>query len=80
MTNKREYSKELLNMLQPGKKVKLVYSEWSPNNELRHVRAIVDDEYIVYKVWSRHKKRWHYRVEWIFDFHLAFKGGNLTSA
>lgn len=75
-----KYSQRLIDMLQPGKKVKLFYNEGNPNNELRHIRAIVDDEYIVYRVWSRHKQYWIYHVNWIYDFHLAFEGGNLKSA
>lgn len=73
-----EYSQELLDILQPGKKVKLFYNEGNLNNEIRHIRAIVDDEYIVYRVWLPRKKTWRYRVDWIYVFHLAFEGGYLS--
>ena len=80
MSNEIHYSQELIDMLQPGKKVKLFYSKGNPNNELRHIRAIVDGEYIVYKVWWVPNQRWYYRVEWIYSFHLDFEDGNLKSA
>jgi len=80
MSNAIYYSQELIAILQPGKKVKLFYSKGNPNNELRHILAIVDDEYIVYKVWRTHKQRWHYRVDSIYGFHSDFEDGNLKSA
>ena len=67
-------------MLQPGKKVRLFYNEGNPNNELRHILAIVDDEHIVYKVWSKGKQRWRYRVEWMYAFQMALEGGHLQFA
>ena len=79
MSNKIEYSQELIDMLQPGKKVRLFFYEGNLNNELRHIRAIVDDEYIVYKVWWSHKQYWHYKVEWIYSFVLFFENGHLKS-
>lgn len=75
-----EYSQELIEMLQPGKKVRLFYNKGNPNNQLRHIRAIVDDEYIAYKVWSPGKQAWRYYIDWIYSFQLSFEGGNLSAA
>ena len=79
MSNEIEYSQELIDMLQPGKKVKLFFYEGNLNNELRHIRAIIDGEYIVYKVWWPHKQYWHYKIEWIYSFVLFFENGHLKS-
>jgi hypothetical protein len=67
-------------MLQPGRAVRLDYGPGNPSNELRHICAIVDDEYVVYRVWWKHKRRWEYKVEWIYGFHLDFAAGNLKAA
>lgn len=74
------YRQEMLDMIQPGKKVRLFYSEENPNNQLRHIRAIVDDEYIVYRVWSSGKQTWRYSVDWVFGFKVVFDAGFLTAA
>lgn len=67
--------KTLDEMLQPGKKVKVFYGEKNINNETRHIRAIIDEEYIVYRVWYR---SWHYRVEHRYDFELKYESGRLS--
>ncbi len=75
-----EWPPELLDMLQPGKKVRVFYYPGNVNNQLRHIRAIVDEEYVVYRVWSRHKRRWVYRIEWLYQFNLAWENGRLSAA
>lgn len=67
-------------MLVPGKKIKLFINDANPNNKIYHIRAIVDDEYIVYKVWSRSKQRWNYHIDWFYLFEMYLKNGWLTKS
>lgn len=69
---------ELRKMLQPGRKVRVFYNDINPNNEIRHIRAIVDEDRVVYKVWQRN--RYRYYVRWVYDFELDYKKGYLTKA
>lgn len=48
--------------IEVGDKLKLFYSEGNPNNQLYHVRGIVDDM-LVLKYWLPHKRFWRYTVE-----------------
>lgn len=43
-------------MNQPGDQVRMA-------GKLYHVRAVVDDDYLVLRWWSRHKRHWVYTVE-----------------
>jgi hypothetical protein len=63
--------------LQPGKKIRVFYYEGNRNNELRHIRAIVDEKWIVYKVWWPSKQRWHYAVESRYLFEMVNEDGHL---
>jgi len=45
-------------------------SIWRVNNEVRHIRAIVDDDYFVWRVWSKHKQRWYYSTEYWYRLYL----------
>ena len=74
-----EWPIELLEMVQPGKKVRVFYSA-GVDNQLRHILAVVDEEYIVYRVWNRHKQRWFYDVVWLYEFYLKWEGGRLAAA
>lgn len=69
----------LIDLLQPEKTVRIFYSPTNPNNEVRHIRAVIDTEYIVYRVWFRSKKRWEYRVEHITAFYYPYVDGNLKA-
>lgn len=71
-------SPEVIKMLTPGKKVRVFYGENNPNNQIRHIRAIVDEQYVTYRVWNRKRQRWIYHTIWIYDFQLAFEGNHLT--
>lgn len=48
----------------PGEKYKLFYDKDSPNNMIIHIRAIVDDDFVVFRTWSKNKKDWRYHVEY----------------
>ncbi len=73
---KLEYSQELLDMIQPGKAVRVFYNEDNINNQVCYIRAIVDDEFMVYRVWNR--KDWFYHIERIYSFQLCFEKGELS--
>ena len=75
-----EMSPELKELVQPGKKVRLFFSPDNINNELRHIRAIVDDEYIVCRVWSRRKRRWIYKIHWFYIYQLYLDDRYLQAA
>jgi hypothetical protein len=46
-------------------------------NETIHIRAVVDEEYIVYRSWSKRKKHWVYRVDHAYMFELHQKNGSI---
>lgn len=71
-------SDELRALLQPGAVVRFFYNEGNRHNQLRHICAVVDDDYIVYRVWSPAGQRWRYRVEYIYSFQLRHEEGGLT--
>jgi len=64
--------------MRPGNKVRLFISENNVNNKLMHVLAVVDEDYVVYKSWSRRRQSWNYQVEYIYLFELFNKEGWLT--
>ena len=64
--------------LEIDKKYRIFYNKGNPNNQLIHVRAIVDKEYIVYKTWFKRKQYWRYSVDNVHYFKSLFFGGNLT--
>ena len=67
-------------LIMPGAKLRIDYGEGNLNNKLIHIRAILDDHYIVYRYWLKHKKRWDYVVEWDYWFFLLVKDGNIVKA
>ncbi len=75
---KYEFSQELRDLLRPGKAVRLFYNEGNPNNEIRHIRAVVDDEFIVYRVWTPRRK-WMYYITGYYGFLLAYRDGDLRA-
>lgn len=70
-----EYS--LPDYVRPGATLRLFWNERNPNNKRIHIRAIVDDEYVVYRQWSR-RKGWLYRIEWYYWFWLLDREGRVT--
>ncbi len=71
---------DLIAALVPGATLRLDRGPGASSNELRHIRAIVDDEYVVYKVWWPGHKRWEYQIAWVYAFHLEWEEGCLTVA
>ncbi len=71
----------LLAALKPGARLRRTIGSLTPTpyTELWHVRAIVDGEYIVYRVWSRSRRRWQYRIKDLIFFHLCWQDGTLEA-
>ncbi len=44
---------------------------------LIHIRAIVDDSIIVYRMWSSQKQTWNYQVNSLYYFDLLKSGNRL---
>jgi hypothetical protein len=69
---------EVRALLIPGKRLRVGYPP--PGiMQIVHVRAIVDDQYVV-RHWSERKRRWIYTVEPIYYFHNFYTNGGLTPA
>ncbi len=64
---------EIEELIKPGNKVRVFYNNGNINNEIRHIRAIVDNDQVVYRVWNKHKRRWVYYVEWVVKFQILYK-------
>lgn len=56
--------------VKPGATIRLFWGEGHPSNKLIHIRAIVDDEYVIYRWWSR-SKGWLYKIEWGHWFEMV---------
>lgn len=54
--------------LQPGQKLRIYYSKKNRNNKKIEIRAIVDEDYIVYKYYYHFN--WHYKLDYIYYFYL----------
>lgn len=57
--------------IQVGDKIRFYYSPNNVNNELIHIRAIVDGDQVVFRRWSREKQRWRYAVESMTYFEVS---------
>jgi hypothetical protein len=55
-----------------------VYNKPNPNYAVCHVRAIVDHNQIVYRVWSKRHWCWLYRVQNAFYFGMLINCKDLT--
>lgn len=75
-----EIDDTLMAALVPGARFRLDRGAGASANELRHIRAVVDGEYVVYKVWWSHHQRWEYKIAWVYDFQLEWQEGCLKLA
>lgn len=53
-----------------GDSFRLFYNAGNMHNRVIHVRAIVDDEYIVLRYWSKRRGYWIYQLEDVIFFHV----------
>ena len=70
-------SKELRESMKPGHIMKMVFSENDIVNKTIYIRAVVDDNWIVYKYWAERKKCWVYIIEYIYLLELLYRNGGL---
>ena len=75
-----EMSPQLKELLQPGKKIRLYFCKDNVNNAILHVRAIIDDEYVVVRIWSHRKRRWIYKIDWFYIYELYLNDKYLQAA
>ena len=61
-------SKIDMSWLKPGVTCRLFFEKDNPHNRKLHIRAIIDDEQVVYKVWNKERWRWDYFVESLNTF------------
>ena len=71
-----DYPPEFLALLTSGTALRLNYGPGNVNNCRRHIRAIVDDDQVVYRVWSA-RRGWLYRVESAYALYVEWKQGVL---
>ena len=69
---------ELLKMIKPDNMLKIHYGEYNINNALINIRAIIDDEQIVFKAKYEGSHKWKYCIESWYYFLFRFKLGKLN--
>ena len=64
-------------LIQPGVSVRTYHNFPDEIDGLWHIRAVVDDNQIVVREWSKYKKRWYYRVVARYFLWLLWRDGRL---
>lgn len=72
----------MLAAAQPGAKLRrtIGYLTPTPRDEIWHVRAVVDETIIVYRVWNRRQRNWDYHIASLTFCHLCWKSSTLKPA
>ena len=60
-----------------GQKIREYYNKGNRNNQLYHIRAIVDDDYVVMRFWGKRKIYWHYVIKSAAWFAVAEEMGHI---
>ena len=65
--------KNIIEKIKPNVKIKLFFNENNINNKIIHIRSIVDEEYVAFRVYSK-RKGWIYKIEHItwFEVHSEY--------
>lgn len=71
------YPQEFVDMIVPGKSVKLDFGERNINTKRIHILEIYEDYYVACKSWLKHSQQWDYRFENMYYLYLVWKDGNL---
>lgn len=66
-----------LGYIKPGAVIRKFIAENNPHNGLLHIRAIVDEDQVIYWEWTRRRGR-QYRIGWIEVFYEWHELGWLT--
>jgi hypothetical protein len=64
-------------LIQPETKLKYARKEGIHSSEVRHIRAIVDEQ-VVYRTWNKYKKRWNYSLIDSYSLWLEYEAGWIT--
>ena len=65
----RYWNDNLKRILQRGNKIEIFFYEGNSNNKTIEIRGVVDDNYIVYRVYRKAKQRFCYGLE-----HISYYG------
>ena len=73
----KTYLDEVKEIVVPGRRLYLFYNKGNLNNKIIHIRSFVDEEYIVFKTWLKHRRRWEYSIEHACYFYAKLEYGFL---
>lgn len=62
----------------PGSQWRLFYGPGNINNRLYHVRAVVDEEWVVVRWWRKNRNEWFYQIISIYSWQTSINLGHLT--
>lgn len=57
----------------PGVSLKIDYGPNNINNETIHIRAVVDEKFVVFRRWNKRKQQWNYAVEHMLYFQMLLQ-------
>ena len=72
------WNDNLKKLFKPGNKVKIFFNEGNINNEIIEIKEIVDNDYIVYRVYNIGEGKYCYKIQFIYYFKLLEKDGCLS--
>ena len=64
----------------PYARLQVFYGEDDPRNSILHIRAIVDDEWVVYRTWLMAQQQWKYVMNRRSLFEQVNQNGYLRRA
>ena len=59
--------------VRPGESWRIVYGDGHMMNCVVHIRAIVDEEIVVFRKWHKRHKCWDYHAEHEYFFQIRFE-------
>jgi hypothetical protein len=69
---------DITELVIPGAKLRIDYGKGHPNNQAIEIRAIIDDDQVVYRKWSYAWKCWIYKVEPMVCMNVYLTMGHLV--
>jgi len=70
---------DLDELIKPGSKLYIHYGKGRIHNSIIHIRAIVDDEWVVSRTWHRRRGQWQYEINHITRFEVLYEQGRLKT-
>ena len=74
----KSWNDNLKKLFKPGNKVIIFFNEGNINNEIIEIKEIVDNDYIVYRVYNIGEEKYYYEIQFIYYFKLLEKDGCLS--